>query len=133
VAHSFGTFGFQMTWNIFDWGKRKGVVGQRDALLTQAEENLRRVTDRVSVEVDKAYRKLERSELMISVAAEALALERESQRLSGNQFQAGVISEAKNAQAVAGTSKAELDELEARLAHELAIAEMDRAAGIRSH
>jgi outer membrane protein TolC len=133
VAHNFGTFGLQMTWNIFDWGKRKGVVGQRDALLTQAEENLRRVTDRVSVEVDKAYRKLERSELMISVAAEALALERESQRLSGNQFQAGVISEAKNAQAVAGTSKAELDELEARLAHELAIAEMDRAAGIRSH
>jgi multidrug efflux pump subunit AcrB/outer membrane protein TolC len=25
VAHNFGTFGFQMTWNIFDWGKRKGV------------------------------------------------------------------------------------------------------------
>jgi outer membrane protein TolC len=133
VAHNFGTFGLQMTWNIFDWGKRKGVVGQRDALLTQAEGNLRRVTDRVSVEVDKAYRKLERSELMISVAAEALALERESQRLSGNQFQAGVVSEAKHAQAVAGTSKAELDELEARLAHELAVAEMDRAAGIRSH
>jgi outer membrane protein TolC len=132
VAHSFGTFGFQMTWNIFDWGKRKGVIGERDALLTEAEENLRRVTDRVSVEVDKAYRKLERSELMISVAAEALALERENQRLSGNEFKAGVISEAKNAQAVAGTSKAELDELQARLAHELALAEMDRVAAIRS-
>jgi outer membrane protein TolC len=132
VAHNFGTFGFQMTWNIFDWGKRKGVIGERDALLTEAEENLRRVTDRVSVEVDKAYRKLERSELMISVAAEALALERENQRLSGNEFKAGVISEAKNAQAVAGTSKAELDELQARLAHELALAEMDRVAAIRS-
>ena len=122
-----------MTWNIFDWGKRKGVVGQRDALLTQAEENLRRVTDRVSVEVDKAYRKLERTELMISVAAEALALQRESERLNGNQFQAGIISEARNAQAVAGTRKAEFDELQARLAHELASAEMDRIAGIRSH
>jgi multidrug efflux pump subunit AcrB len=133
VAHSFGTFGLQMTWNVFDWGKRKGVIGQRDALLTQAEENLRRVTDHVSVEVDKAYRKLERSELMISVAAEALALERENQRLSGDQFKAGVISEAKNAEAVAGTSKAELDQLQARLAHELALAEMDRVAGIRSH
>lgn len=133
VAHSFGTFGLQMTWNIFDWGKRSGVVGQRDALLTQAEENLRCVTDRVSVEVDKAYRKLERTELMISVAAEALALQRESERLNGNQFKAGVISEAKNAQAVAGTRKAELDELQARLAHELALAEISRIAGIRSH
>jgi multidrug efflux pump subunit AcrB/outer membrane protein TolC len=133
VAHSFGTFGLQMTWNIFDWGKRKGVVGQRDAQLTQAEENLRRVTDQVSVEVDKAYRKLERTELMISVAAEALALQRESERLSGNQLRAGVISEARNAQAVAETSKAELDELQARLAHELALAEIDRIAGVRSH
>jgi outer membrane protein TolC len=133
VTHNFGTFGFQMTWNIFDWGKRKGVVGQRDAQLTQAEENLRRVTDRVSVEVDKAYRKLERTELMISVAAEALALQRESERLSGNQFQAGVISEARKAQAAAGTSKAEFDELQARLAHELALAEIDRVTGVRSH
>jgi multidrug efflux pump subunit AcrB len=133
VAHSFGTFGLQMTWDIFDWGKRKSVVGQRDALLEQAEQNLRRVADRVSVEVDKAYRKLERTELMISVAAEALALQKENERLTGNQFQAGVISEAKNAQAVATTSKAELDELQARLARQLALAEIDRLAGIRAH
>ena len=63
---------------------------------------------------------------------EALALERESEWLSGNQFQAGVISEAKNAQAVAATSKAELDERQARLAHELALAKMDHVAGLRS-
>jgi outer membrane protein TolC len=131
VAHSFGTFGFQMTWNIFDWGKRKGMVGQRDALLTQAEENLRRIADRVSVDVDKAYRKLERTELMISVAAEALALQKESERLQSNQFKAGVISEAKSAMAAAVSSKAELDELQSRLAHELALAEMERLTGIR--
>jgi hypothetical protein len=61
-----------MTWNIFDWGKRKDIVGQRDALFTQAEENLRRITDRVRAEVDKAYRKLERTELMISVIKRTL-------------------------------------------------------------
>ena len=133
LSHSFGTAGLQMTWNIFDWGKRKGVVGQRDALLVQAEENLHRVTDRVSVDVGKAYRKLERTELMISVATEALALRRESQRLSGDQLKAGVISEARNTQAVAATRQAELEELQARLAHELALAEVRRVAGIRPH
>ena len=121
-----------MTWDIFDWGKRRGVVGQRDAQLTQAEENLRRVTDRVAVDVDKAYRKLEQSDQMITVAAEALALQKESERLNRNQFQAGVISAAKNEQAAATTGKAELDALEARLAHELALAEIDRIAGLRS-
>jgi outer membrane protein TolC len=70
---------------------------------------------------------------MISVAAEALALQRESERLNGNQFKAGIISEAKNAQAVAGTRKAESDELQARLAHELALAELAQTAGIRSN
>jgi outer membrane protein TolC len=132
VAHNFGTFGLQMTWTIFDWGKRRGVVGQRGAQLTQAEENLRRVTDRVAVDVDKAYRKLEQSHQTIAVAAEALALQKESERLTANRFQAGVTSEAKQAQAVAATGKAELDELEARLAHELALAEIDRIAGSRS-
>jgi multidrug efflux pump subunit AcrB len=131
VAHSFGTFGLQMTWNIFDWGKRRGVVGQRDAQVEQAEENLRRVTDRVSVDVDKAYRKLERTEQMISVATEALALQKESERLNANQLEAGVISEAKNAQATAATARAEVDELQARLAHELAVAEIERIAGSR--
>jgi multidrug efflux pump subunit AcrB len=132
VAHNFGTFGLQMTWTIFDWGKRKGVVGQRDAQLTQAEENLRRVTDRVAVDVDKAYRKLEQSHQMIAVAAEALALQKESERLTANRFQAGVTSAAKQAQAIAATGKAELDELDARLAHELALAEIGRIAGLRS-
>jgi hypothetical protein len=59
------------------------IVGQPDALLTQAEKNLRRITAR---------------------AADALAGQRESQRLQSNQFKAGIISEAKNAIAAAGTS-----------------------------
>jgi outer membrane protein TolC len=84
------------------------------------------------VDVDKAYRKLEQSHQTIAVAAEALALQKESERLTANRFQAGVTSEAKQAQAVAATGKAELDELEARLAHELALAEIDRIAGSRS-
>ena len=86
VAHSFGAFGLRMTWDIFDWGKRKSVVGQRAALLEQAEHNLRRVADLVSVEVDKAYRK-----------------------------------------------KAELDGSQARLGRQIALAEIDRLAGIRAH
>lgn len=133
VAHAFGTFGFQMSWNIFDWGKRKSVVGQRDAVVTQAEENLRRLTDQVSVEVDKAYRKFERTEQMLSVAGEALDLQKENQRLSGNQLKAGVVSEARYAQAVAAVRKAELDDLQARLARELALAEMDRITGAGPH
>jgi len=129
LTHSFGTFGLQMTWNIFDWGKRKGVVGERQAQLTQARENVRWITDRVSVDVDKAWRKLDRARMMIDVAREALALRREAERVSNDQLRVGVISPAKNAEAVAATRNAEADELQARMGYELALAEIASIAG----
>jgi outer membrane protein TolC len=118
-----------MTWSLFDWGKRKGVVGEREAQLSQARENVRRVTDRLSVDVAKAWRKVERSRMMVEVAREALQLRRESERISGDQLRAGVISAAKNAEALAATRSAEADELQASLAYGLALAEIDSIAG----
>jgi outer membrane protein TolC len=129
LTHNFGTFGLQMTWNVFDWGKRKGVVGEREAQLTQAEENLRRITDRITVDVEKAYRKLERTRMMVDVAREALALRKEGGRISGDQLKAGLTSNAKDAEAVAATRGAEVDELQARLSLELALAEIARITG----
>jgi outer membrane protein TolC len=129
LMHSFGTFGLQMTWNMFDWGKRKGVVGEREAQLTQAEENLRRITDRIAVDVQKAYRKLERTQMMVDVAHEALVLRKEGDRISKDQLKAGLTSDAKNAEAMAATRGAEVDELQARLSYELALAEIARISG----
>ena len=129
LAHSFGTFGFQMTWNLWDWGKRKGVVGEREAQMTQARQNVRRISDRVTVDIDKAWRKLERTRMMMDVAAEALALRRESERISNDQLRAGVTSQAKNAEAVAATRSAESDQLQASLAYRMALAEIASVAG----
>jgi outer membrane protein TolC len=129
VAHNFGTFGLQMTWNVFDWGKRRGVVGEREAQLTEAEENVRRIADRITVDVEKAYRKLERTEMMVDVAREALALRQEGGRISADQLKAGLTSDARYADTVAATRGAEVDELGARLAYQLALAEIARIAG----
>jgi len=129
LTHSFGTFGFQMRWNLYDWGKRKAVMGEREAQLAQAQENVRRIADRVTVDVEQAWRKLARSQMMIDVAREALELRREWERISGNQLRAGVISETKDAEATAATRSAEADLLQARVAYSLAVAEIDRIAG----
>jgi len=129
MTHNFGTFGLQMNWSVFDWGKKKGVVGEREAQLTQAEENLRRIRDRITVDVEKAYRKLERTKMMVDVAQEALVLRKEGDRISGDQLKAGLTSDAKKAEAVAATRGAEVDELQARLSYELALAEIARITG----
>jgi outer membrane protein len=129
VVHNIGTFGVQMTWNIFDWGSRSGVVGQRRAQMTQAEENVKRIGQRITVEIAKAYRKLEQTGMMVDIAREALKLQRENQRLSANQLKAGATTSARYAESIAAVRKAELEELQATLGYHLAQAELDRIVG----
>jgi multidrug efflux pump subunit AcrB/outer membrane protein TolC len=130
VEKNVGIFGAELTWNIFDWGKRKGEIGQRVAQQSQAEENLARIDKRIGIEIDKAYRKLERSKQMVDVAREALTLCRENARLSENGLKAGTVTAAKHAETVAALRKAEMDELQASLEYRLAGDDLERIRGV---
>ena len=129
IKHDVGTFGVMMKWDIWDWGKRNDVIGERSAQLSQARENLHRLNDEVTVEIDKAYRKLENIKSMMDVAREALALQQERLRLVSDQIKTSTVGYAKYNEAVAAVKKAESDELQARLSYHLAIADLNRIAG----
>jgi len=101
AAHNVGTFGLMLSWDIWDWGKRRAVIGERRAQLSQAEKNLQRLNDEVTVELDKAYRKLENTKSMMDVAREALALQKERLRLISDQLKTSTTSFAKYNEAVA--------------------------------
>ena len=126
VSNNIGIVGLRMTWDILDWGKRRGVVGQRKEQLTQADENLLRVQKRIEVDVDKAYRKLEQTKRLIDVARESLALQRENLRLKSNAMKSGTITESQYATTVASVKKAEYEHLQALLSYYLAIADLKR-------
>jgi multidrug efflux pump subunit AcrB/outer membrane protein TolC len=129
IANNNGTFGFQMTWKLFDFGKRAAVVGERKTQLAEAEENLRRIRNRLSVDLEKAYRRLARTADMVDVAKEALDLRRENERLTRNRVKAATVEESALREAEAATRKAETDYLQASLAARLARADLDRIAG----
>jgi len=129
LEHNIGIFGVQMTWNIFDWGSRRGVVGERRAQLIQAQENVKQLEDSITVEITKAYRKLERTKLIAEVASEIVVLQKENQRLSAKRMEAGVIKKAQYAESVAAVKKAEWGELQADLGYRLAQVELDRIVG----
>ncbi len=129
LTHNIGIFGVQMTWNIFDWGSRSGVVGERRAQLIQAEENVKRLEQDITVEISKAYRKLERTKQIVEFASEAVVLHRENERLSADRMEAGVIKKAQYAESVAAVKKAEWEELQAILGYRFARAELDRIVG----
>lgn len=130
LEKNFGIFGAELTWNIFDWGKRKGEIGQRVARQSQAAENLARIDKRIGIEIDKVYRKLERVKQMVDVAREALSLWRENARLSENRLKAGTVTTAKHAETIAALKKAEMEDLQASLQYRLARIELDRITGV---
>ena len=89
-----GLFGGQFKFDILDWGKRQSVVQQRQSGVSAAEEDLRRVRNRVAVEVEKSYRKVERSRKLLDVSAQALEYRRELERISKDQVDAGTATQA---------------------------------------
>ena len=128
-VRNFGTFGFHMDWDVFDFGKRRAAVREREAQLAQAEENLERLKEEVAVGIERAFNKLQRTRNLVQVADQVVKLRQEGDRLAGNQLTQGVMVVAERRQATAETYKAEADYLQARLGYLLAWAELEQAVG----
>jgi len=126
---NFGTFGVNLSYTLWDFGKRHAAVNERETQLAEAEENLERLKEHVAVEVERSYNKLERTKSMVDVATQVAKLRAESERLTTDQAAQGVvlISDVRNA--AAANYKAKADLLQASLGYLLARAELERTVG----
>jgi outer membrane protein TolC len=108
LARNFGTFGVHFGYDVFDSGRKKALVHERQAQLFQAKENLAKLTDAVEVSVQTAYNKLERTQQMLKVSEEVLALRTESNRVRQQELMRGAAlnSQADNATAQEYDAKA---------------------------
>ena len=129
LSRNFGTFGLSLTYDVFDFGKRRAAVREREAQLAQAEENLHRLKDEAAVGIEKSYNKLERTRSIVQVADQVVTLRKESERLAQNQLAQGVMLVSERRQTTAATYKAQADYLQASLGYLLAYAELEQAAG----
>jgi len=129
LVRNFGTFGVNLTYDVFDFGKRRAAVRAGEAELAQAEENLQRLKDQVAVGIQRDYDKLERSRNLVNVAKQVVELRQESERLTRNQLSQGVVLVSDRRQSTAATYKAQADYLQASLGYLLAWAELEQAVG----
>src|SRR6266446_4812781 len=129
LVRNFGTFGINLNYTLWDFGKRRATVREHATQLAEAEQNLERLREQVAVAIDKSYNKLERTKNMINVASQVAELRQESERLATNQAAQGVvlISDVRHATAAHYEANAEL--LQARLGYLLAWAELERTVG----
>jgi outer membrane protein TolC len=89
LARNFGTFGAELTYDLFDGGRRKAKLGESNAGLGEARENLARITDEVERKVETAANKLARTKEMIEVSQQILTLRTESSRVNAQQLERG--------------------------------------------
>jgi outer membrane protein TolC len=89
LARNFGTFGIHFGFDVFDSGRKKASLRGREAQLSQAKENLSKLTDQVKLAVETAYNKLERTQQMVNVSEEVLALRTESNRVVQQELARG--------------------------------------------
>ena len=129
LARNFGSFGVHFGYDLFDGGKKRSTLREREAQLAQAKENLARVKDEVELKVQTAYNKLERTREMVKVAQELLALREESSRVSAQQLERGVALKSQTDSAAAQELDARTSLLQSQLDYVQAQDEMTYAIG----
>jgi outer membrane protein TolC len=129
LVHNFGTFGVNLSYDVFDFGKRRATVREREIALAEAEQNVERLKEQVAVSIERSYNKVARTKTMVDVARQVMTLRDESERLAVNQLKYGEVNVSERRQASAARYKAQADLLQASLGYLLARAELEQAVG----
>ena len=129
LVHNFGTFGVNITYDLFDGGRRESALRDANTLVAQAESNLVNVQEKVSVQVEAAYDKVEELEQMVTVAEEAQQVSAEASRLADRQFEQSAALASTRADARAQLLSATASSMDARLGLILAQADLRRILG----
>jgi outer membrane protein TolC len=130
LARNFGTFGIHLGYDLFDGGRKRAVKGEREAQLAQAKENLARMTDEVELAVHTAYNKLERTQQMLQVSEEVVALRSESNRVLQQELLQGAALRSQAAMATAQEYDAKALLLQSQLDYSEAHDEFVHAMGV---
>ena len=129
LVHNSGTFGVTLSYDVFDFGKRRAAVSERAVQLAEAEQNVERLKEEIAVSVERSYNKVERTKQMVDVAREVAKLRQENERVSTNQFAQGAVQVSERRRASAANYKAQAELLQASLGYLLARAELEQALG----
>jgi outer membrane protein TolC len=131
LADRFGTIGIRASVDLFNGGRKRAVLHEREVQLAQAKENLARISDDVELRVQTAYNKMERTRQMIAVSEELLALRGESRRVAGELLAHGGALGSQTKESAALELDAQAALLQSQLDYVQSADEMDAAIGRR--
>jgi len=119
----------QGSWTVLDWGKRSAVSHERAAQESAAAIGVSLARDRVSVEVERAYRSVLRAQRGMEVARAAVDARRATLSVMRDRCERGLASATSLSGAEAELAESEARVLAAELQIRVARAGLTRAIG----
>jgi outer membrane protein TolC len=118
-----------VSWEVFDWGRKKNQLAEKDSAVEQARNGQREAESLVMIEVGDKFRKLQQTRQALVVAQLGQETARENMRVSVNKykFQAVLFSDVLQTQAT--MADADYQHQKALVAFWTARAEYEKAIG----
>ena len=129
LVHNFGTFGFTLSYDLFDGGRREAQVREARTQLRSAQVAVDKLQSDIEVEVEAAYDRIDELKQMVDVGEQAVKVTTEAARLADRQFEQNAALGSARSQAHADMSNATASLLEANLGLSLAQADLKRTIG----
>jgi outer membrane protein len=121
--------GVEMSWEPFDWGRRKDEVNAKKVTLEQTQYQLKDARSQVVLDVNNHFRKLDESRQLLSVAEAAQAAANEKLREVNDKFRQSSVLLRDVLQQQTAVATADHDYEQALLAFWTAKAEFEKALG----
>ena len=123
------TVGLKMTWEPYEWGRRKDNVKGKDIQVQQSQYQLDQTRSQVLLDVDNTFRKLAESRSMLEVAQVARDAAKEKLREVNDQFKKVTVLLRDVLKQEAAVANADHEYEESLLAFWNAKAEFEKALG----
>jgi outer membrane protein TolC len=129
VPRSIASVGVVMSWEIFDWGRKKRQLAEKSKTIEQAENALKETKDQILIEVGDKFRRLQQTQQALRVARLSQDAEREALRITQSRyrFEAALLTEVLQSQATLADANNQYQQ--ALLSFWTAKAELEKAIG----
>lgn len=129
LPENVGVAGFYLSWEPFDWGRRRNNIAEKSRAIDQARNSLHETKSQIAVEVGDKYRKWKDAVLLLKATRTGHEATAEQFRVITTKYkeQAALVKDVLQAQA--RNSEASYQYQQALSAYWTALAELRRAMG----
>jgi outer membrane protein TolC len=129
LVHNFGTFGFSLSYDLFDGGRREAKIREARSEVHSAEVAVDKLQSEIEVQVQGIYDRVDELRQMVDVAGQVLKVRAEAARLADRQFEQTAALSSARSQTHADLATATASLLETNCGLSLAEADLKRAIG----